>query len=342
MLTPPGPPSPGEPPIDRFSPSPAQLDRAAGVLVGQACGDALGVPYEFAAAPLGEPEMIGGGLGPYAPGEWSDDTQMAVCIARVAATGADLTSDSAQDEIAIAFEQWLTGGATDVGVQTGTLLRQVRDLPGRRGELLRAASRTLHRTTGRSAGNGALMRTAIVGLTRITDPKATAAAARAVAELTHFDPLGGDSCVLWSEWVRRAVLDGWTGDSLPELALELVPAERRDQWRAWITEAVEDPRPDRFENNGYTVTALQAALAAVVIGLRQHDSPDLAVRAGLIAAVRAGHDTDTVAAIAGGALGALFGRSAIPTDWQTKVHGWPGMGADDLAGLCVDTLTAGS
>ena len=78
-----------------------QRDRAAGVLLGQACGDALGVPYEFGAPPMhDDPVMKGGGLGPYAPGEWSDDTQMAVCIARVAVTGADLTADPALNQIA--------------------------------------------------------------------------------------------------------------------------------------------------------------------------------------------------------------------------------------------------
>ena len=44
------------------------VDRAAGVLLGQACGDALGVPYEMAAPPVGEAVMKGGGLGPYDPG----------------------------------------------------------------------------------------------------------------------------------------------------------------------------------------------------------------------------------------------------------------------------------
>ena len=65
--------------------TPRQLDRAAGGLLGAACGDALGVPYEFARPPgSGEmPVMKGGGLGPYAPGAYSDDTQMLVCIAHV-------------------------------------------------------------------------------------------------------------------------------------------------------------------------------------------------------------------------------------------------------------------
>ena len=70
----------------------AQVDRAAGVLLAGAVGDALGVPYEFAPRFTGDPQMIGGGLGPYEPGEYSDDTQMAVCVAEVAATGVDLSS----------------------------------------------------------------------------------------------------------------------------------------------------------------------------------------------------------------------------------------------------------
>ena len=96
----------------------AMKDRAAGVLLGQGCGDALGVPYEFGIPPTGEAVMAGGGLGPYEPGEWSDDTQMALCIALVSATGVDLCSANALDEIALAFENWYRGGPSDVGIQT--------------------------------------------------------------------------------------------------------------------------------------------------------------------------------------------------------------------------------
>ena len=106
-----------------------QLDRAAGVLLAAACGDALGVPYEFARPPgPGEmPVMKGGGLGPYAPGEYSDDTQMAVCIAQVAATGADLRSAGALDQIAAHFLDWAARGATDIGSQTRAVLSGARD-----------------------------------------------------------------------------------------------------------------------------------------------------------------------------------------------------------------------
>ena len=72
----------------------AQTDRACGVLLAAACGDALGAGYEFGSAPLPPPgtppAMIGGGLGGFEPGEWTDDTSQAYAIAEVAATGADL------------------------------------------------------------------------------------------------------------------------------------------------------------------------------------------------------------------------------------------------------------
>ena len=115
--------------------SDSQLDRVEGVLLGQAVGDAMGAPYEPGDIPFtGTPELLGGGFGDYAPGEWSDDTQMSLYIARVAATGADLTSREALDEIARGFCRWVAlDGASDVGVQTRRVLGAVvdgRDEPG--------------------------------------------------------------------------------------------------------------------------------------------------------------------------------------------------------------------
>ncbi len=86
---------------------PKQTDRAIGVLLASAAGDALGVPYEFGIGKLeGEPEQLGGGLGGIAPGQWSDDTEMACAIAEVAATGADLGTTAALDAIADGFLRW--------------------------------------------------------------------------------------------------------------------------------------------------------------------------------------------------------------------------------------------
>ena len=103
----------------------AQLDRAVGAVLGSAVGDALGAAYEFGSAPYdGWPEMIGGGLGGFAAGEWTDDTAQAVAIARVAATGADLRSEEALDAIAAGFAEWYAGGPSDVGIQTAAVLRR--------------------------------------------------------------------------------------------------------------------------------------------------------------------------------------------------------------------------
>src|SRR4051794_10572253 len=102
-----------------------ELDRVAGTLLAAACADALGVPYEPAqrGPDDGQPRLLGGGYGNYAPGEYSDDTQQAVVIARVAADGIDLRGDEALDRIAAGFVlDWFGGGATDVGSQTRALL----------------------------------------------------------------------------------------------------------------------------------------------------------------------------------------------------------------------------
>ncbi|MGN6485684.1 MAG: ADP-ribosylglycohydrolase family protein, partial [Thermomicrobiales bacterium] len=55
----------------------------------------------------------------------------------------------------------------------------------------------------------------------------------------------------------------------------------------------------------------------------------------LEAAVRGGHDTDTVAAIAGSLLGAAYGASAVPAAWKPMVHGWPGMDDASLVELAI-------
>ncbi len=318
--------------------------RALGVLLGQACGDALGVPYEFGALPLGErAAMVGGGLGGYAPGEWSDDTQMALCIARVAATGADLTSDEALDDVATLFEEWFADDPPDVGAQTRAVLGLARDLPGRPATRLREASRRVHQRTGRSAGNGALMRTAVVALTALDDRTRVAAAAASVAALTHHDPLAAESCVLWSEAVRVAVT---TGELHVDAGLDLVPAGRRAVWRVRLDEALDPATPPaRFRPNGFTVTALQAAVSAIRSARGEGDDA-VPLTAALQAAVRIGDDTDTVAAIAGGLLGAAASVDGIPPEWADAVHGWPGPRAprdwtqDDLRTVTLDVLGA--
>ncbi|BBX17728.1 hypothetical protein MDUV_25880 [Mycolicibacterium duvalii] len=282
----------------------AQRDRGVGILVGAAAGDALGAGHEFNPPMKADLQigMIGGGLGPFAPGEWTDDTSMAIAIAEIAATGADLRAEKSLDYIVERWHWWART-AKGIGNQTATVLSAA----GKQGVsavTAREESEALHRRTGRSAGNGSLMRTAPVALAYLHDEAALAQAARTISELTHFDPDAGDACVLWCTAIRHAVL---TGELDVRIGLTHIDADRRGLWRARLAEAQERPPSAFTAANGWVVAALQAAWSAIATTPVPAEEPAAgAFRVGhlsraLEAAVRSGGDTDTVAAIAGGA-----------------------------------------
>ncbi|GEE03490.1 hypothetical protein nbrc107696_39360 [Gordonia spumicola] len=298
----------------------ATLDRARGALVGGAVGDALGVPYEFGLR-LGtstEPVMRGGGLGDFAPGEWSDDTSMAMGVAMAGARHRTLGTAEALDDVAAGFLDWFESNPPDIGNQTRAVLGAVRRGASDDGVAIAMlhASQEHARGAHRAGGNGALMRTAPVALAHLDDRSGLADAARTVARLTHYDDDATDSCVLWCEAIRVAVVDA---EIYVEAGLDLIDAGRRDFWAARLDEA-RDREPRAFTPNGYTVTALQAAASSILH--TPGDGPDH-LREALFTSIRIGDDTDTVAAIAGALLGARWGRSAIRGQWQDDVHGWP-------------------
>ena len=305
----------------------AQLDRAVGVLLGTAAGDALGAAYEFGPprGPELEVAMVGGGSFGWEPGEWTDDTSMAIAIAEVAATGADLREEEALDALVRRWHEW-SQHAKDVGVQTRSVLSRAGRL-GISAQTAREASAALHELTGRTAGNGSLMRTAPLALAYLDDEAALVEAARAVSELTHYDPEAGDACVLWCLAIRHAIL---TGVLDARIGLQHIDADRRDMWASRL-DVAEASQPSDFTNNGWVVEALQGAWSAITTTPIPHDDPATGVfradhlRLALDAAVRGGGDTDTVAAIAGGLLGAVYGASAVPAEWRRVLHGWPGL-----------------
>jgi ADP-ribosyl-[dinitrogen reductase] hydrolase len=309
-------------------------DRAEGVMLATAAGDALGAPYEFQPARGPELEVAMVGSGVWEPGEWTDDTSMAIAIAEIAAKGADLRESSAQDALVARWHAW-SRHAKDVGIQT----RSVLTASARDGVITAATARAeaakLHERTGRTAGNGSLMRTAPVALAYLDDEDAMVEAARAISELTHFDPHAGDACVLWCSAIRHAVL---TAELDIRIGLHHIESSRRDLWSKRL-EATESSRPASFANNGWVVAAMQAAWSAIATTRIPVDDPAAGVfradhlRLALDAAVRAGNDTDTVAAIAGGLLGAAYGASAVPGHWRSLLHGWPGFTAHGLIGL---------
>ena len=188
------------------------------------------------------------------------------------------------------------------------------------------------------------MRTAPVALAYLDDPAGLAQAAMGISELTHFDSSAGQACVLWSLAIRHAVL---TGELDPRAGLPYLPARTLDVWAARLVEAAKS-RPSDFSKNGWVVEALQAAWSAIATtqsadstGEAPYTGADRAdhLRLALENAVRGGRDTDTVAAIAGGLLGAAYGASAVPEEWCATIHGWPGYKAPDLIRLTSEILT---
>lgn len=315
--------------------SPDVIDRAAGTLLGAACGDALGVPYEFAPR-LAEdrtPEMVGGGLGPYEPGEYSDDTQMAVCLAEALRDHDGPRSPEALEQTGRSFLTWFREGASDIGVQTARILedteRALAEHGGGAAEAMTRRSERMFEAGERCAGNGSLMRTAPLALAHLDDPEGLAESAARYSRLTHGDPLAAQACVLWCEAVRHAIVHG-TYDGVRG-GLDLLPPSVRGDWETRLDKAEKEP-PSFFAPNGFVVSALQAAWSAIVHNPVDESSPDR-YAVPVMAAVRAGDDTDTVAAIAGALVGARWGRSAIPAPYLEVVHGWPGYRAAGLGEL---------
>lgn len=294
-----------------------QRDRAAGVLLGTAVGDALGAAYEFTyPGPDAVIDMVGGGPFQAVPGKWTDDTSMAVIIATAAAPGAGIDLD----EVAAGFVRWWDSDPPDIGNQTRRVL-SVR--PGSAADM-RAQAMSLDGLTG---GNGSLMRTAPVALAYLDDAAEAVRMAGEIGLLTHHDTQAVEACRIWTYAIRHAVLYG-TFDGVREYVASMPSS---GYWTALLDKA-ESGVPQDFPKNGWVVHALQTAWWALT---HADDSGPGHLPAALELCVRAGGDTDTTAAIAGGLLGARWGAEAIPRRWRDQVHGYPGLTGDDLVDLAL-------
>jgi ADP-ribosyl-[dinitrogen reductase] hydrolase len=323
-------------------------DRISGILVGAACGDALGAGYEFGPALDPSTPVRMRGQGAFAAGEWTDDTAQMIAIA-LAAEKYDINIPAGQNEIARNFVEWYNSPARekDIGIHTAHVLSQLasvdqRDLAGKATQIAFDKERANPNSSG---GNGALMRTAAVVLAKHDNEAELVKTAIEIAELTHADERSTQASVLWCLAIKCAIdISSFTGEKhLQQLqenlekAIDRTMPKHATYWKQQLKDATgKDPRTFT-SNNGYSVQTLKCAWAAITHTPISIHSPTDHFREALEEAVRAGNDADTVACVAGALLGAMWGMGAMPVDWLGQIHGWPDMNFETLINLSVNT-----
>jgi hypothetical protein len=212
-----------------------QLDRAAGVLVAAAVGDALGAGYEFQApCPAETVKMLPGALTRRPAGSWTDDTDMAMAIAQVGATGVRLDEGEGLGAVAARFADWYASHPPTSGT------RRARSFPRRRWDrqmpnAMQAAAEAYQDRHPNAAGNGSLMRTGPVALTGLGDDERILASASAISALTHPHALARQACQIWCIAIDRAIREGRL-DGIHD-GLALIEPDGHGYWHDAIAQA---------------------------------------------------------------------------------------------------------
>jgi ADP-ribosylglycohydrolase len=281
-----------------------EKDRARGALLGLACGDAVGTTVEF--SPRGSfvplTDMVGGGPFKLKPGQWTDDTSMALCLAEsiIENSGLDL-ADQLRRYVAWWRTGYLssTGSCFDIGVTTASQLRRFE----RTGEPIDP------NVDENKAANGSLMRLAPVPIRWWRDPGEAAEQSGESSCTTHAARRPVDACRVLGGMIA-ALIGGASAESVfsPEFWRwgELCPEIERVARGSW-----RDKEPPAIRGTGYCVDSLEASIWAVA-GAR--DFRDAVLRAANL-----GDDADTTAAIAGQLAGARWGLKGIPAEWRFRV-----------------------
>ena len=275
----------------------AELDRCRGALLGLAVGDALGMPVEFMQPGTFPPvtEMTGGGPYDLLPGEWTDDTSMALCLAEslIECRGFD-----AEDQLR-RYVRWFRQGhlssvgyCFDIGNTTRAAL-----------EAFRATGRPSALSSPDSAGNGSIMRLAPIPMFYANSMVHAVDYAGQSSATTHAAPEAVEACRYMAAVMVRALHGSDKEDVLaPALVNELSDNLKRVAFGSFRIFG-----PPQIRGSGYVVESLEAALWAF------QNSGDFAE--GALLAVNLGDDADTTGAVYGQIAGAFYGASAIPAHW---------------------------
>jgi ADP-ribosyl-[dinitrogen reductase] hydrolase len=273
------------------------VDRGLGALLGLAVGDAIGTTLEFAARDSYQPvtDMTGGGPFHLKPGEWTDDTAMALALAD------SLIANPRLDEADLMrrFVEWseqgtysCTGFCFDVGITTKDALARWK----RNGDPIAGS------TASESAGNGSLMRLAPVALQHRQDRKLLAEIAARQSRTTHAAPEAVDACIVYADILADAIVGRPRAGVLSPRQTSAAGKIAGVVGGSWRGKARREIR-----SSGYVADSLEAALWCVG---RSSDFADT-----VLMAANLGRDADTTAAIAGQLAGALYGMRGIPPKW---------------------------
>ena len=278
-----------------------EVERYRGSLLGLAVGDALGTTLEFKPPGTFEPISEIVGCGPYGlkPGEWTDDTSMALCLAEslIERRGFDPI-----DQLERYVDWWQnghlssTGECFDIGNTTLAAL-----------ECFKRTGKPCGQTSEYSAGNGSIMRLAPVPMFYVNDRDKAIEFAGQSSTTTHAanEPIGacrymaGLMVLALRGASKEAILSPPSMDGLPDGIGRVANG------------SFKTAQPPEIRGTGYVVDSLEAALWAF------WNSDDFADGARL--AVNLGDDADTTGAVYGQIAGAFYGECEIPKRWRDIV-----------------------
>ncbi|WP_144925288.1 ADP-ribosylglycohydrolase family protein [Halorubrum salsamenti] len=299
-------------------------DRVRGVLLGLACGDALGRPVEFQSASAIQrehgrlDEMVGHGTWNQPAGTITDDTEQALCIARSLADHEEF--DPA--DVAERFVAWYETGPFDIGRMTRRSLDRLK-----RGEAWDAAGQRVWEQSreGQNAGNGSVMRCAPLAIPYASDWDRLVEVSRQSSQITHADPRCTYGCAILNLTLAGLLEDA---DTPLQDALNYVGSDAPDELVTALEPLVRGDSPSTLETSGYVVHSLQTALHDGFVADSAEDA--------IVTAVNRGGDTDTIGAIAGAVAGARFGASQLPDRWLGAIDE-----VNELEGLATQLTDVG-